>query len=117
MARINVAPVRLAIYPPVSNAVITGIAADATEKQKTLMGTVTYLVFRNSGATTRSITITSVPDSKTGRSGDYTFTVAAGVTRIVKLPREGWMQTSGADAGYVYYEAAHAEVICSAFTD
>jgi hypothetical protein len=68
------------------------------------------VTWRNSGSTTRSITLTSVADGVTGRTGDVTFTLAAGVSKTFgPIPQNGFMQSDG----NIYCQAAHAEVLIS----
>ena len=69
--------------------------------------------FRNTGASGRVVTITSVADPATGRTGDITATIGAGKIWEVDVPSRGFRQSSGADKGYIYFEAAHAEVVCA----
>lgn len=64
------------------------------------------LICRNSGASPRTISVTSVPVK--GRSGDVTtYPLAAGESHTVPpLPAEGWRQADG----MVYVDGSHAEV-------
>ncbi len=64
------------------------------------------LICRNSGASARTITVSSVPVK--GRSGDITtYNIPAGESHTVPpLPAEGWMQADG----MVYVDGSNAEV-------
>ncbi len=64
------------------------------------------LIAWNSGATPRTITITSQPDPATGRSGDVTAqALAAGEFRAFRLLPLGW-----SNAGSIAIATSHAEV-------
>lgn len=101
-------------YPtaPVS---LTWVAADATNKEETVHTGTEIIMLRNSGATPRVCTITSVADSR-NRTGDITFTLAAAGSAgyekaIGPLGIEGFQQTNGK----IYFEAAHAEVLVAVY--
>ena len=85
-------------------------AADATNFEQTVhTGRNFLLIGRNSGVTTRAITITSVADQQ-GRTGDVSDTLTSGQRKVYgPFPEEGWKQTNG----YLYFQAAHAEVLWS----
>lgn len=82
-------------------------AADATNKEQFTASGNDLLVAYNSGASPRTITITSVADEK-GRTGDITtYSLAAGEFAVFgPLKKAGWMQSDGK----IYMEASHAEV-------
>lgn len=94
---------------PTAPVALTWVAADATEKEQTVHTGTEIVFFYNSGGTPRSCTVTSVVDSR-NRSGDITFTLAAGAYKTVgPLGIEGFQQTNGK----LYFEAAHADVLCA----
>lgn len=80
---------------------------------KSLAAKMNRFRFRNSGSTPRAITIYSVADPNTGRTGDITATIAAGKVWEIDVPGKGFKQTSGADKGSIKYDCAHAEVLVS----
>lgn len=83
-------------------------AADAGNSNTTpFLGNRMMLVARNSGAGARTITFTSVADSR-GRTGDVTaFSIGAGEYIAFIFERDGWQQSDGA----LYWAAEHAEVL------
>lgn len=94
---------------PTVGVAITETAADASNKEQTLCTGREIIVGRNSGASTRSVTITSKADSKTGRTGDITTTIATGATKMFgPFDPDGFRQASD---GMIYFEAAHAEIL------
>jgi len=111
MARtIHTAAVGTGKYPTAPVA-LTWVAADATEKERTVHTGTEIIFMKNSGSTTRSCTITSVADSR-NRTGDITFTLATGAEKAIgPLGIEGFRQTDG----YLYFEAAHAEVLIAVY--
>lgn len=112
MARQAIAANNLTGPYPTAKVNKTWTACDATNKEKTLSTGKEIFNFRNTGASTRVCTITSVATQSTAnRTGDLTFTLAAlgspgDEVNVGPLPQEGWMQSDG----YIYSEAAHAEV-------
>lgn len=90
-------------------ATITGLAADATNKEQALFGSYGELmvIAQNTGVGARTVTFTSVVDPYK-RTGDITtYSIAAGGIAVFRFRKEGWRQTDG----YLYFEASHAEVI------
>lgn len=85
-------------------------AADASNKQQTAACGKLALIARNTGGSTRTVTITSAADPLTGRTGDATVNLAAGATWCHVIKKSGWQHD---DAGnkYFYYEAAHSDVV------
>ena len=87
---------------------VTMTAADAANKEQ-FVATPRQIVFaHNTGAGARTVTITSVADEK-GRSGDIaTYSIGAGEYAVFGpfTSAQGFRQTDG----YIYLEAAHAEV-------
>lgn len=108
MARQTIAPA-VALGPwPTGGVTVTETAANATDKEQTLCTGREIIVGRNGGGSTRSVTITSKADSRTGRTGDVTTTLAAGaIKHFGPFDPDGFRQTDG----YVYFEAAHADVL------
>lgn len=94
---------------PTAPTTMTATAADAVNFEETAHTGREVIVFRNSGSTTRNITITSVADNR-NRTGDITFTLANGASKFVgPLGIEGFRQTNGK----LYFQADHAEVLIS----
>lgn len=94
---------------PTAPFTLTQQAADAANYEQTAHTGREVIIFENSGATLRNITITSVADNR-NRTGDVTFTLAAGAFKAIgPLGIEGWRQTDG----NLYFQADHAEVLIS----
>lgn len=88
-------------------------AADASNFEEVVHTGRQVLIYRNSGATGRLVTVSSVADPVTGRTGDFTDTVPAGEMHVSPMfPVDGWRQTNGK----LYFQAAHAEVLFSVIT-
>lgn len=87
---------------------ITMTAADATNKEQVLHAANVMIFARNSGATPRTVTITSV--AYLGRSGDVgPYTIGVGLFSIFgPFPAAGFRQSAG---GWLFFEASHAEVL------
>jgi hypothetical protein len=66
-----------------------------------------FLIAQNSGATPRSLTITSQPDPVFGRTGDVTGNVAANSTRVYRLKNYGWADTNGD----ITFTGAHTDLL------
>lgn len=110
MARQTIAPVAVPSPYATAPVVTTPVACDATNKEKIISTGREIITWNNSGSTSRTVTLTSVADGITGRTGDVTFTLAAGVSKTYgPVPQNGFMQSDG----YLYCEAAHAEVLIS----
>jgi hypothetical protein len=87
--------------------VVTMTAADVANKNQFVAGGDDLLIVQNTGAAPNTVTITSVADPKTGRTGDVTaLSLAADEVRVFRLSALGWKQADG----YVYLEASSAEV-------
>ncbi len=85
---------------------ITWTAATPADDERTLaLGTVLILA-RNVGASSRTVTITSV--AYFGRTGDVAaHSIAAGAQAAFgPFQSQGWAQSDG----YIYFEGSHAEV-------
>ena len=98
-------------WPVLADAVtVTATAANATDKEQTLLTGRELLIARNSGASSRVCTITSVADPRTKRTGDVVETVPAGEMRMFgPFDPDGFRQSDG----YLYFEAAHADILWS----
>ena len=92
---------------PTSGVVTTFTAANVTDKQETPCTGRELIVARNSGASSRTITIEGVPIY--GRDGDITAeSIAAGAVKVFgPFNRKGFRQTDG----MIYFEANNAEVL------
>lgn len=95
---------------PANSADITFAASDATNKEQVVHTERIALIFRNTGAGARTVTITSV--AYLGRTGDITgYSIGAGETAILgPFPAAGFRQSNS----YLYWEAEHAEVLYAA---
>lgn len=82
-------------------------AADTTNNNQILLDGPMVVVAHNSGASTRTITITSAVDPQ-NRTGDITtYSMGAGEYFAFKIDQiSGWKQSDG----YLYLAASHAEV-------
>lgn len=87
---------------------ITFTAADAVNFNEAVWaGNRMLLLWRNSGAGARTVTVTSIADSH-GRSGDVSaFSSAAGEYGALLVERDGWQQSDGK----LYFAGEHAEVL------
>jgi hypothetical protein len=89
---------------------LTPVAADTVNQNRVLMSGREDVVAWNNGATPRTVTVTSAPDSQGRTNHIAAFPIAAG--EFLLLPRigvaefEGWRQADG----YLYLEASHADV-------
>jgi hypothetical protein len=109
MARVSHTAATTSGKYPTAPTTVTATAADTTNKEQTELTGREIIIFRNSGASTRNVTITSTADDK-NRTGDVTFSLAAGAIKFIgPLGLEGWRQSSGV----LYFEADHAEVLIS----
>jgi len=90
---------------------ITETAADTSNGNKFTLTSREILIARNSGASARTITVTSLPDAINGRSGDITtYSIPAGASAAVPpLKADGWKQADGS----LYIAGSHAEVLFS----
>lgn len=89
---------------------LTRTAADASNLQKTLLTGKEMIIAKNTGVTSRTVTVSSVACVH-ARTGDVAAQVIlGGVTRMFgPFPQDGWMQSDG----YLYFQASHAEVVFS----
>jgi len=111
MARVTIAAVETVGGYPTAGAVAAETAADASNFNQTPhTGRNFIIIGRNSGSSTRAITITSVADSQ-GRTGNISDTLTNGQRKVWgPFEAEGWKQPSD---GMLYFQAAHAEVLFS----
>jgi hypothetical protein len=87
-------------------------AADAVNFERVLHTGRQVIVYRNSGASSRIVTVSSVADPF-GRTGDFTDTVPAGEMHVSPMfPVDGWRQSDG----FLYFSGAHAEVLFTVLT-
>ena len=92
---------------PTAGVVVTMTAADTVNKEQFALTGREIVIIHNTGASSRTYTITSVADPY-GRLGDITAqTIAAGAIHTVgPFGLLGWQQTGG----FLYLEASNAEV-------
>lgn len=85
----------------------TAVAADATNYEQVQLTGKEVVIIRNSGASARSITFSSVADAY-NRTGDVTDSLAAGATGVYgPFPVAGFQQSDGK----LYFQCAHAECL------
>jgi hypothetical protein len=86
---------------------LTLTAADVANKNQVLAANGLFILARNSGASPRTLTVTSVACPE-GRTEDLVISLAAGeVWTSPIIQKTGFKQTDG----YLYLEADHAEVL------
>lgn len=92
---------------PTAGVAVTMTAADTVNKEQFALTGREIVIIHNTGASSRTYTITSVADPY-GRLGDITAqTIAAGAIHTVgPFGLLGWQQTGG----FLYLEASNAEV-------
>ena len=93
---------------PAAGVAVTFTAADATNKDQFVFSGGELVIANNTGATSRTVTLTSVANSK-GRVKHITAdTLAAGAFKMYGpfKDKTGWAQSGG----LFYLEASHAEV-------
>lgn len=117
MARTNIAAQTLAgaYAAPISpgGADITFVASDTSNGNDTaLVDAKTVVIAQNTGASARTITFLSVPDT-IGRTGDITaYSVGVGKTsRFGAFKTVGW-----ASSGRLRFDGAHAELVLAVIT-
>lgn len=83
-------------------------ACDATNKEQFASTGRELVLFQNTGAGARTVTISSVADDLNRTRDVETYSIGAGEFALFgPFPLKGWRQTSD---GNVYCEAEHAEV-------
>lgn len=95
---------------PTDGVEITPTTANTTDKEQTFLTGREILCAYNKHATdAATVTITSVADPRTGRSGNITAdSIPAGKVHIYgPFAVEGWAQTDG----YLYFEASATDII------
>lgn len=92
---------------PTAGVAVTMTAADTVNKEQFALTGREIVLVHNTGASSRTYTITSIAD-KQGRTGDITTqTIAAGAIHVLgPFGLEGWQQTDG----NLYIEANNTEV-------
>lgn len=92
---------------PAAGVAVTMTAADTTNKEQIALTGRELIVIQNTGAGSRSYTITSIADSR-GRTGTIAAqSIAAGAIHVIgPFALDGWLQADG----MLYIEASHAEV-------
>ena len=89
--------------------VLTATAIDVANGNDVLAAENLFLLVHNSGASSRTFTITSQPDAVTGRTGNVSVSIAAGEKLIFRLTKNGWANGDGK----VVFGGNHAELIVS----
>lgn len=109
MPRTNIAAVALSGGYPSAGVAAAATAADTSNQNRTPhTGQNFFIHARNSGVTTRAITITSTADSQQNRTGDISDTLTSGQSKVFgPFAVDGFRQSDG----YLYFQAAHAEVL------
>lgn len=89
---------------------VTWTAADSVNAHTTAWGPGNrmLILWRNSGAGARTVTVTSSASFAHARTGDVTaFSLGAGEYGALIVERDGWIQSDGA----LYHTAEHSEVL------
>lgn len=83
-------------------------AAIAADKERFVMDNKNIVIAHNTGAGARTVTITSVANAGSNRTGDITaYSIGAGeYAAFGPFEKDGWQQSDG----YFHLEAEHAEV-------
>lgn len=118
MARTNIAaqttPGAYPVLPVVADSLdITTVPADlANGNESTLVDNKTFVIAHNSGASPRTITITSVADTL-NRTGDITaYSIGAGqIAMLGPFKTVGW-----AHSGKLWIDGSHAELLLAVIT-
>jgi len=99
-------PATLPITANAADLVMT--AADATNKEEFVSSGREIVIAHNTGVSTRTVTVTSVADGFSKRTGDISaYSLGAGEYAVFgPFERQGWMQSDGK----IYLEASHADV-------
>ena len=99
---------------PTAGVVVTADAADIANQNRVTWTGRALIIAHNTGASGRTVTITSVAD-RFGRTGTISAeAIAAGVRRVYGpfTNPDGWRQSDG----YLYLEANNAEVVFMVIT-
>jgi len=112
MARTDITPTQLANFDGSAGAnefLAAGTASDATNGNAVVHTGREIILLTNTGPSARTMTVTSVADSKLGRTGNITtYSVPAGETHVIPpLPADGWRQADGK----LYLDGSHAELV------
>jgi len=97
-----------ALQPAANSADLTMTAADTVNKEQFVASGNDLIIAHNTGASPHTITVTSVADGQTKRTGDITaYSLGAGeYAALGPFAKQGWVQADGK----IYLEANHAEV-------
>lgn len=108
MARQTITPVAVTGKWPTALAALTFTAADTSNKEQMILTGREILIIFNSDASPHTVTIDSVTDPTTNRTGSLTtVSVAAGAYKMIgPLAPDGWRNSSG----YLTFEASDATV-------
>lgn len=108
MAAVLVTPVSAPLAYSTTGLALTEVSVDVANGNYFAPDHSNYLlIVRNSGASTRTITVTSVADpvfNRTGHLGPQN--VLAGELRIIRLVKSGWADTSG----NINFSGSHADL-------
>lgn len=109
MAETNIAAIVTSGGYPTAGVVAASTAADAGNGNKTPHTGKNFLIHgRNSGVTSRVVTIFSVADSQQNRTGNIVDSLTSGQTKVWgPFATDGFKQA----AGDLFFTAAHAEIL------
>lgn len=108
MARATLPKVTAPSKFSVTGQVVTMTAANVADKNQFVASGDDLLIIQNSGASAYTVTLSSVADPRTGRTGDVTaLSIPAGQIRVFRLGALGWKQGDG----YIYLEANNASIL------
>lgn len=95
-------------YSVANSADLTMAAADASNKNQFVATGNDLVVAHNTGGSAYTVTVTSVEDPVTGRTGDVSaYSVGAGEYAVFgPFSMYGWVQSDG----FIYLEASNASV-------
>lgn len=90
--------------------VVTTTAATTSDQEAAFVEGM-YLLARNSGASSRTVTVYTAPSPDSGRTADIADSVAAGATALYgPFTARRWRQANGK----LKFKATHAEVLFAA---
>lgn len=101
-------------YAVANAADLTMAAANVSDKNQFVASGNDLVVAHNTGGSAYTVTITSVADPVTGRTGDVTtYSVGAGEYAVFgPFSQRGWSQSTG----YIYLEASNAAILFGVVT-
>ena len=85
---------------------LTWTDADVANKNETAACSQMLILARNTGGSTRNVVVTSTADTRTGRTGNATATIAAGAQWMHLISRDGWQSATET----FEFEGDHADV-------